>query len=109
MSLWLLTHPFLLLYRYVAKDKATTHEEEHTTTTIDKETKQHDEQQHENQQQNGPSKYDRPVMIHRALLGSVERMLAVLIEHYGGSWPFWLSPRQAMVVPIAKVAVSAIM
>ncbi len=73
----------------MAKDEAST--EEHTT--INKET----------QQQNGPSKYDRPVMIHRAMLGSVERMLAVLIEHYGGTWPFWLSPRQAMVVPIAKV------
>ncbi len=90
----------------MAKDEAaSTHEEEHTTTK-DKKT-QHDDQrqQHENQQQqNEPSKYDRPVMIHRAMLGSVERMLAVLIEHYGGSWPFWLSPRQAMVVPIAKVA-----
>lgn len=44
--------------------------------------------------------YERPVMIHRAILGSVERMIAVLIEHTGGKWPFWLSPRQAIVVPI---------
>ena len=35
-----------------------------------------------------------PVMIHRAILGSVERMIAVLTESYGGKWPFWLSPRQ---------------
>ncbi|KAI9095769.1 hypothetical protein DFS34DRAFT_162246 [Phlyctochytrium arcticum] len=42
-----------------------------------------------------------PVIIHRAILGSVERMMAVLIEHYGGKWPFWLSPRQAMVIPVA--------
>jgi threonyl-tRNA synthetase len=42
----------------------------------------------------------RPVMIHRAILGSVERMIAVLIESFGGKWPFWLSPRQAMVVPV---------
>ena len=34
------------------------------------------------------------------MLGSVERMTAVLIEHYGGKWPFWLSPRQVMVVPV---------
>eukprot|EP01114_Cavostelium_apophysatum_P019971 TRINITY_DN657_c0_g1_i1.p1 TRINITY_DN657_c0_g1~~TRINITY_DN657_c0_g1_i1.p1 ORF type:complete len:712 (-),score=218.88 TRINITY_DN657_c0_g1_i1:52-2187(-) len=43
----------------------------------------------------------RPVMIHRAILGSVERMFAILIEHTGGKWPFWLSPRQAIVVPVA--------
>jgi len=42
----------------------------------------------------------RPVMIHRAMLGSVERMFAVLCEHYGGKWPLWLSPRQIMVIPI---------
>ena len=44
-----------------------------------------------------------PVMIHRAILGSVERMLAVLTENFGGKWPFWLSPRQAMVVPVAPL------
>ena len=43
----------------------------------------------------------RPVMIHRAILGSVERMMAILCEHYGGKWPFWLSPRQAIVIPVA--------
>merc|ERR1712062_131338 len=42
----------------------------------------------------------RPVMIHRAILGSVERMIAVLTENFGGKWPFWLSPRQVMVVPV---------
>merc|ERR1711981_1505674 len=41
-----------------------------------------------------------PVMIHRAILGSVERMVAVLTENFGGKWPFWLSPRQAMIVPV---------
>ena len=39
-------------------------------------------------------------MIHRAMLGSVERMFAVLCEHYGGKWPFWLSPRQIMLIPV---------
>ena len=46
--------------------------------------------------------YERPVMIHRAVLGSVERMIAILTEHYAGKWPFFLSPRQAMVVPVSK-------
>jgi len=41
-----------------------------------------------------------PVMIHRAILGSVERMIAVLTESFGGKWPFWVSPRQVMVVPV---------
>ena len=40
-------------------------------------------------------------MIHRAILGSVERMIAILTENYGGKWPFWLSPRQVVVVPIS--------
>ncbi|KAK3097471.1 hypothetical protein FSP39_009935 [Pinctada imbricata] len=43
----------------------------------------------------------RPVMIHRAMLGSVERMIAILCESYGGKWPFWLSPRQSIVIPVA--------
>uniref|UniRef100_A0A4W4ECM9 threonine--tRNA ligase n=1 Tax=Electrophorus electricus TaxID=8005 RepID=A0A4W4ECM9_ELEEL len=42
----------------------------------------------------------RPVIIHRAILGSVERMIAILTENYGGKWPLWLSPRQLMVVPV---------
>lgn len=41
-----------------------------------------------------------PVIIHRAILGSVERMIAILTENFAGKWPFWLSPRQAMVVPV---------
>lgn len=45
----------------------------------------------------------RPVMIHRAILGSVERMIAILCENYAGKWPFWLSPRQCLVVPIGPV------
>uniref|UniRef100_A0A8C6YVM2 Probable threonine--tRNA ligase, cytoplasmic n=1 Tax=Nothoprocta perdicaria TaxID=30464 RepID=A0A8C6YVM2_NOTPE len=43
---------------------------------------------------------ERPVLIHRAVLGSVERMLAVLAESCGGKWPLWLSPMQAMVIPV---------
>ncbi|XP_020767496.2 threonine--tRNA ligase 2, cytoplasmic [Odocoileus virginianus] len=41
-----------------------------------------------------------PVIIHQAILGSVERMMAILLENYGGKWPFWLSPRQVMVIPV---------
>ena len=44
--------------------------------------------------------FARPVMVHRAMLGSVERMFAVLCEHYGGKWPLWLSPRQVMIIPV---------
>ncbi|CAH9073953.1 unnamed protein product [Cuscuta epithymum] len=47
------------------------------------------------------SKREVPVMIHRAILGSVERMFAILLEHFKGKWPFWLSPRQAMVCPVS--------
>ncbi|KAM6234282.1 threonine--tRNA ligase, mitochondrial isoform 2-T2 [Porphyrio hochstetteri] len=43
----------------------------------------------------------RPVLIHRAVLGSVERMVAVLAESCGGRWPFWLSPLQTIVIPQA--------
>jgi threonyl-tRNA synthetase len=43
----------------------------------------------------------RPYMIHRALLGSMERFFGVLIEHYGGAFPVWLSPIQAVIIPIA--------
>ncbi|EHK40261.1 hypothetical protein TRIATDRAFT_132317 [Trichoderma atroviride IMI 206040] len=42
----------------------------------------------------------RPVMIHRAVLGSVERLLALLIENYDGKWPFWLNPKQAVILTV---------
>jgi threonyl-tRNA synthetase len=43
----------------------------------------------------------RPYMVHRALLGSIERFLGVLIEQYGGAFPVWLAPLQAAIIPIA--------
>ena len=43
----------------------------------------------------------RPVVIHQAIFGSFERFIAMLIEHYGGAFPFWLAPVQAVVLPIA--------
>ncbi len=43
----------------------------------------------------------RPVMIHRALLGSIERFMGILLEHYGGNLPTWLAPQQVLVLPIA--------
>lgn len=52
----------------------------------------------------------RPVMIHRAVLGSVERLMALLIEHYNGKWPLWLNPRQVVIItvndtePVLKLA-----
>ncbi|WVR04974.1 threonine-tRNA ligase [Kwoniella sp. DSM 27419] len=45
--------------------------------------------------------FARPVMIHRAILGSLERFIAIITESTGGKWPFWLSPRQVVVIPVA--------
>jgi threonyl-tRNA synthetase len=42
-----------------------------------------------------------PYVIHRALLGSLERFIGILIEHYGGAFPFWLAPVQIRIVPVA--------
>ena len=46
-------------------------------------------------------KAHRPVVLHRAILGSVERFLGILIEHTAGNFPFWLSPVQAVVLPVS--------
>ena len=48
------------------------------------------------------SKEHTPVMIHRAVLGSLERFLGILIEHHGGHFPLWCAPLQAMIVPIGE-------
>ena len=42
-----------------------------------------------------------PVMLHRAMFGSLERFTGILIEHYAGDFPLWLAPRQVMIIPIA--------
>lgn len=44
----------------------------------------------------------RPVMIHRAILGSMERFLGILIEHYGGRFPFWLAPTQVQIITVTN-------
>jgi len=51
---------------------------------------------------NEKGKKERPYMIHQALLGSFERFIGVLIEHYAGSLPFWLSPEQIWIIPISS-------
>src|SRR6185437_10342830 len=43
-----------------------------------------------------------PYVIHRALLGSLERFIGILIEHYGGAFPFWLAPVQVRVIPVGE-------
>ncbi|MBN1486690.1 MAG: threonine--tRNA ligase, partial [Anaerolineae bacterium] len=43
----------------------------------------------------------QPYMVHRALLGSIERFFGILVEHYAGAFPVWLAPEQARLVPIA--------
>lgn len=52
---------------------------------------------------NEEGKKERPVVIHRAISGSLERFMGVLIEHYGGAFPLWLSPTQISILPIADV------
>ncbi|NQT75876.1 MAG: threonine--tRNA ligase [Candidatus Omnitrophica bacterium] len=49
-------------------------------------------------------KKERPVMLHRVILGSIERFIGTLIEHYSGAFPVWLSPVQAVVIPITDRA-----
>jgi threonyl-tRNA synthetase len=46
--------------------------------------------------------YHRPIMVHRALLGSIERFFGILIEHYGGAFPLWLAPVQVRVLPVSE-------
>ncbi len=50
--------------------------------------------------QNGQEKH--PVMLHRAILGSAERMMMILIEHFGGAFPVWISPVQVAVLPVSE-------
>lgn len=54
------------------------------------------------------SEKKRPIMIHRAVLGSLERFFGVLIEHYAGDFPLWLSPIQARVLPVTDTQVNTI-
>jgi threonyl-tRNA synthetase len=51
---------------------------------------------------NSDGKEERPYMIHRALLGSFERFLGLLIEHYAGAFPVWLSPEQIRILPVSE-------
>lgn len=51
---------------------------------------------------NEKGRESRPIMIHRAILGSIERFIGTLIEHYGGAFPVWLAPIQAAVIPIKE-------
>lgn len=50
---------------------------------------------------NGIESQERPVLIHRAIFGSFERFIAIVLEHTGGKLPFWLSPRQICIVPVS--------
>jgi threonyl-tRNA synthetase len=57
---------------------------------------------------NSDQTMERPVMIHRAPIGSMERFMAYLIEHYAGAFPTWLAPVQAVFIPIADRHVEAV-
>lgn len=45
----------------------------------------------------------QPFMIHRALLGSIERFFGILVEHYGGAFPVWLAPLQVVIIPVNNI------
>jgi threonyl-tRNA synthetase len=51
---------------------------------------------------NDKGEKERPVVIHRAISGSLERFMGMLIEHYAGAFPLWLSPVQVVVLPISE-------
>jgi threonyl-tRNA synthetase len=51
----------------------------------------------------GPDNVEHtPIVIHRALLGSLERFIGIIIEHYGGAFPFWLAPVQVRLIPVGE-------
>jgi threonyl-tRNA synthetase len=50
---------------------------------------------------NGKGEKEQPVMLHRALLGSIERFIGILVEHYAGAFPAWLSPEQVRVITVS--------
>ena len=51
----------------------------------------------------GPDNREHPIfVVHRALFGSMERFIAILIEHYGGAFPFWLAPVQVRLIPVGE-------
>lgn len=49
----------------------------------------------------------QPILIHRAVFGSLERFFAILLDHYQGKWPFWLNPRQAVILPVNESHIEA--
>src|SRR5690606_8848502 len=53
------------------------------------------------------NKPHRPVIIHRAIFGSFERFIAILIEHFGGAFPLWLAPVQVVILPISDEQIPA--
>ena len=73
-------------------------------TRVVEETKETKEEVKESHSLERPldASHKRPVMIHRAIFGSLERCVAILAEHYRGKWPFWISPRQILVVPVSN-------
>jgi threonyl-tRNA synthetase len=51
---------------------------------------------------------EQPIVVHRSSIGAIERVMAFLIEHYGGAFPLWLSPTQVMIMPIADRHLDAV-
>ncbi|KAG7883224.1 hypothetical protein KL935_000151 [Ogataea polymorpha] len=70
---------------------------EHQAATVQLDFQLPQRFQLEYQGERGP---ETPIMVHRAVFGSVERFMALLMDEYEGKWPFWLSPRQAVIIPV---------
>ena len=87
------------------KTEQTAHKDEHVNDELGTQMFKGDEYDHEDfewKEHALKPGFARPVMIHRAILGSVERFFAILTEHLAGKWPFFLSPRQAIITPISE-------
>ncbi|KAI5953607.1 MST1 [Candida jiufengensis] len=52
------------------------------------------------------SRDNQPILIHRAVFGSLERFFAILLDHYQGKWPFWINPRQAIIIPVNETHIA---
>jgi threonyl-tRNA synthetase len=91
-----------LQYKTDAKCEAATEEDKKDLKTQLFKADDMDDEDFEWKEQPIKPGFQRPVIIHRAILGSVERFMAILIEHLGGKWPFFLSPRQAIICPISE-------
>ncbi|CRG87601.1 threonyl-tRNA synthetase [Talaromyces islandicus] len=87
--------PINFKLEYITNEKAATGGDQEK-----KEEKKEERKEGEEKAKEVASGRARPVVIHRAIIGSFERFLGILTEHFGGKWPFWISPKQILIVPV---------